>query len=183
MVYVLLAEGFEEIEAIVPIDLLRRADIEVSTVSLTDDLQVRGGHGIVVQADIRLGLVDFAAMDMLVMPGGGGGVGAIAKTPEAMDLLKRAHDEGKLIAAICAAPSLLAKLGVLENRKVVCHPFVSEEIIAAGANLQPELSVVRDKNLITAKAAGASIEFALELVTILKDKETSDRLLEEIFYR
>jgi len=179
MVYVLLGEGFEEIEAIAPLDILRRADIEVATVSLTDNLLVTGGHGIAVQADIRLEQMDaksFESMDMLVLPGGGGGVASIANNPAAMDLVKRAWEAGKMLAAICAAPSLLASLDILDGRQVVCHPTVADVVGASGGKIQPDLSVACDHNLITGKAAGASLEFGLELVAALRGREVSNKL-------
>ena len=183
MVYFLLGEGFEEIEALAPLDLLRRADVEAATVSLTGDLLVRGGHGIVVQADMIFDQIDFMSMEMLVLPGGGGGVASIANTPAAMDLIRRACEEKKLIAAICAAPSLLAELNIIDGRQAVCHPTVSEKVEAAGGNLLQDISVVRDGNLITGKAAGASIEFGLELVAALRNRKISEEMRDAIFYK
>jgi 4-methyl-5(b-hydroxyethyl)-thiazole monophosphate biosynthesis len=182
MVYMLLADGFEEIETIAPLDILRRADIDVSTVSLTDDLLVQGGHGIIVKADMTLAQVDYATLEMLVLPGGGGGVPVIAKTPDAMDLIKRVCEDGKMLAAICAAPSLLAALGFLNGRRVVCYPTLSDVIKAAGGNFQHELSVACDGNLITGKAAGASIDFGLALVAALRGNDVSEQVRCAIYY-
>jgi len=182
MVYLLLGEGFEEIEAVAPLDILRRADIEVSTVSLTDDLLVRGGHEIVVQADVTLADVDFDALDMLVLPGGLGGVESIAGSEAAMDLILHVWKAEKKLAAICAAPSLLAKLGVLNGLAVVCHPGVHDMVMEAGGILQAELSTVSDGNVTTGKAAGASIDFGLDLVAVLRDRETADELRSAMFY-
>jgi 4-methyl-5(b-hydroxyethyl)-thiazole monophosphate biosynthesis len=184
MVYIFLGNGFEEIEAIAPLDILRRADVETVTVSMTANCLVRGGHGLVAKADITLEQVDFEAMEMLVLPGGGGGVASIADTPAAMDLILRAWKAEKLIAAICAAPSLLAApgIGILDGKRVVCHPVVIEKVSAAGGNLQHELSVISDHNLITGKAAGSSIEFGLELVAALRGREVSEEMRRAIFY-
>ena len=176
MVYMLLGEGFEEIEAIAPLDILRRAGIDSATVSLTSDLQVRGGHDIVIQADTTLSQVDFEALEMLVLPGGLGGVNSIEKTPAAMELISRTWEAKKMLAAICAAPTLLAKLNILDGIRVVCYPSVSGDIETAGGKLQPELSVTRDENLITGKAAGASIDFGLELVAMMRGKEASEQI-------
>jgi len=178
----ILADGFEEIEAVAPLDIIRRADIEILTVSLTNDLLVRGGHDIYVQADITLDKIDFDALDMLVLPGGLGGVEAIGGNRAAMDLISRVWKANKKLAAICAAPSLLAKLGILDGKSVVSHPGVSDKIEAAGGRLHPELPVVSDKNLVTGKAAGASIDFGLELVAVLRDRKTADELRRAIFY-
>lgn len=182
MVYILLGDGFEEIEAIAPLDILRRADIEVATVSLTNDLLVNGGRGVIIRADITLDQIDFGSLEMLVLPGGGGGVDSIAKTPAAMALIGRTCEEGKLVAAICAAPSLLATFNILDGKRVVCYPSVSEKVEAAGGKLQPELPVTCDNNLITSKAAGTSIEFGLEIVATLRDRDTSDKIRQGIFY-
>ena len=182
MVYMLLGNGFEEIEAVAPLDLLRRADIGVSTVSLTSDLQVRGGHGVTVQADITLDEVDFASLEMLVLPGGGGGVDSIARTPGAMDLVRRTMEAGKPLGAICAAPSLLAALDLMDGRRVTCHPAVYSKVEAGGGILQIELPVARDDNLITGKAAGASLDFGLELVAALRGREASEEMRRTIMY-
>jgi len=176
MVYVLLGEGFEEIEAITPVDLLRRVDVDVAVVALTNDLMVRGGHEIFVKADITIDQVDFTNLEMLVLPGGLGGVSSIAGNPEAMDLIKRVWSADKKLAAICAAPTLLAKLDLIKGKSVVCHPSVGNEIINAGGRLQHNKQVVCDGNLITGKAAGSSIEFALELISVMRDREASEQV-------
>jgi len=180
MVYVLLAKGFEEMEALAPVDLLRRVDVEVTTVSLTEDLMVPGGHDIYVKADITLEQVDFDALEMLVVPGGLGGVNTIAETPAAMDLILKVWQAEKKLAAICAAPKLLAKLDILKGMSVVCHPSVNNEIMNAGGRLLHNKQATCDRNLITGKAAGSSIEFALELVAVMRDRETSDAIRHSI---
>jgi len=176
MVYILLGEGFEEIEATTPIDLLRRVDIEVTTVSLTDELPVTGGHGISIKADVVLDEIDFDALEMLVLPGGLGGVNSIAGSSAAMDLIRKVWKAGKKLAAICAAPTLLAKLDIIKGLRVVCHPSVSTEIINAGGRLLHNKQSAIDGNLITGKAAGSSIAFALEMITIIKDRDTAEQL-------
>ena len=183
MVYLLLGDGFEEIEAIAPLDLLRRADIGAVTVSLTNDLLVRGGHGIIVQADMTLEQINFKSLEMLVLPGGGGGVASIANTPAAMDLIKRTWDEGKMLAAICAAPSLLATLNILGGKRIACHPTVYDTVEAAGGKLQLELPTTNEHNLITGKAAGTSIEFGLELIAALRGHEASEEMRRAIYYK
>jgi len=182
MVYILLGGGFEEIEAVAPVDILRRADIEALTVSLTDDLLVQGGHRIAVQADITLNDVVFEDLEMLVLPGGGGGVESIAGSPAAMDLILRVWNAEKKLAAICAAPALLARLDILSGLTVVSHPVVYEEVKAAGGNLQLELPDVTDGNLTTGKAAGTAIDFGLELVAALRGREAADKMRNAIFY-
>jgi len=176
MVYVILAQGFEEIEALTPIDLLRRVDIDVTSVSLTNDLYVQGGHEIIVKADISIDQIDFDALKMLVLPGGLGGVKTMADDPVVMNLILKVFNAGKKLAAICAAPTLLAKLGILKSLSLVCHPSVSNEIMNAGGRLIHNKHAVCDQNLITGKAAGSSLEFALEIITNLLDRETAEQL-------
>jgi len=183
MVYILLGGGFEEVEAVAPADILRRADIDVLTVSLTNDLLVQGGHGIAVQADITLDEVVFEDLEMLVLPGGGGGVESIAGSTAAMDLILRVWNAKKKLAALCAAPAILAKLDILNGLAVVSHPVVYEQVKAAGGNLQPGLPVVTDGNLTTGKAAGTAIDFGLELVAVLRGCEAADKMRNAIFYK
>ena len=180
MVYVLLAEGFEEIEAIAPVDLLRRVDIGVQTVSLSKELIVKGGHDICIKADITIGQVDLTDMEILVLPGGLGGVSSIANNPQAMELILKAWNAEKKLAAICAAPTILAKLDIIKGLSLVCHPSVGNEIIKAGGRLLHNKQIAVDGNLITGKAAGSSIEFALELITILRDRDTAGQIYHAI---
>jgi len=180
MVYILLAEGFEEVEAITPGDLLRRVDIDVKTVSITNDLYVKGGHDITVRADITLEQIDFDALEMLVLPGGLGGVNTIKESPAAMELILKVWKADRKLAAICAAPTLLAKLGIIKGLSVVCHPSVGNEIMDAGGRLLHNRQVVCDGNLITGKAAGTSTEFALELIAVMRDSETSEQIRKAI---
>ncbi|MCL2151818.1 MAG: DJ-1/PfpI family protein [Oscillospiraceae bacterium] len=180
MVYMLLGEGFEEIEAVAPLDILRRADIEAATVSITADAMVCGGHGLTVKADMTLEQVDFESLEMLVLPGGGGGVASIAGSTGAMELIRRVLDSGKMIGAICAAPSLLAKLGIIDGRKVTCYPTVSDKVEAAGGIVQRGVPVVADGNFITGQAAGSAIEFGLALVTKLRCRDASEEVRQEI---
>jgi len=176
MVYVLLAKGFEEIEAVTPVDLLRRVDVDVKMVSLTQDLMVKGGHDICIKADITLEQVDFDALEMLVLPGGLGGVNTIASNPQAMDLIQKVWKAEKMLAAICAAPTLLAKLDIIKGLSVVCHPSVSNEIMNAGGRLLHNKQVVCDGCLITGKAAGSSTEFSLELIATMRDRDTAEKI-------
>jgi len=181
MVYILLGEGFEEIEAIAPLDILRRADIEVATVALSNELQVNGGHDITVRADLTMEQVDFDKLDMLVLPGGLGGVKSISESPAAMELIKKTWGAKKKLAAICAAPTLLAKLDLLKGLPVTCYPTVADVIKEAGGNYITD-PVVRDGNLVTGQAAGASIEFGLELVAVMRDRETAENLRSSLLY-
>ena len=128
MVYILLAEGFEESEALIPADLMRRAGLEVRLVGL-DALQVTGGHGITVTADVTLDQVDTDQMQLLMLPGGLGGVESILMNLFALGLIQRAWDQGCYLAAICAAPTILAHLGIVDRRKAVCYPGMELSLI------------------------------------------------------
>ena len=165
MVYILLAPGFEEAEALVPADLLRRARVETALVGV-EALAVPGGHGITVTADCVLSQVDLAQADMLVLPGGMGGVNAIRACAPALELIRTAHAKGVKLAAICAAPTILAGLGLLDGRSAVCYPGMEGEM--ASADVRPGTPVVVDGSIITAEAAGSAFPFGLALVEALK---------------
>ena len=150
MVYILLADGFEEAEALVPADLLRRADIDTALVSLWGSEAV-GGRGIWVKADLNVAQVDLTKADMFVLPGGRVGVRNLAGEPVVAALLQEAADRDIWIAAICAAPTLLAKTGCLRGKRAVCYPGMEDQLI--GAVPCPEEPVVVDGKLITARAA------------------------------
>lgn len=180
MVYVLLGEGFEEAEAIVPIDLLRRAGVSVSLVGL-DSLSVTGGQGITLQADCLLSQIDEEAMELLMLPGGTRGVDSIYNNPFAMALIQRACDKGVWVGAICAAPTLLTPLGVLDRRQAVCYPSLSEAMGSAVVN--QEASVVVDGRFITARAAGASFDFGLAMITALRGAEVAIAIQRSVYYK
>ena len=173
MVYILLGEGFEEAEAILPADLLRRAGVEVSLVGLEGPV-VTGSHGIAVTADVTLEQVDAEAMEMLVLPGGLGGVASIQ-----MDLL--ASDRGCWLGAICAAPSILAHMGILDRRKATCHPCVLDEM--GSAAVRRDEQVVVDGRIVTAQAAGAAFPFGLKLVEVLRGREAAEQVRDAVLYR
>ena len=180
MIYILLGEGFEEAEAIVPGDLLRRASLEVAYVGL-ESLTVKGSHGITVTADMTLEQVDTRNMEMLVLPGGLGGVASIQMDLFATGLIQKAHDQGCWLGALCAAPSLLANLGMLDRCQAACHPCVWEEMGAAAVDR--EAQVVVDGRIVTAQAAGAAYLFGLKLVEVLKGPEEARKIADAILYR
>lgn len=177
MVYILLGEGFEECEALVPADLLRRAGANVALVGL-DGLEVTGGHGITVKADITLDQVDEDAMEMLVLPGGARGVESIQLNLFALALIQQAYDRGCWMGAICAAPIILAQAGFLDRRRAVCYPGMEDEMVSAVVARGE--SVVTDGRIITAQAAGSSFTFAMRLIEVLKGKGAAQRVREAI---
>ncbi len=172
MIYLFLANGFEEIEALAPLDLLRRAGLEVTTVGIGGDM-IKGSHGITVAADIPDGLFADAAPDMVILPGGMPGSKNLDESRTVDAALKAAARRGALIAAICAAPMVLGHRGLLEGRRATCFPGFEQEL--TGAVVSPE-RVVRDGNIITAAGMGVALEFGLALVEALKGRDAANEL-------
>lgn len=175
MNYLFLDNGFEEIEAITTIDLLRRAQIEVTTVSVTGRQMVLGAHNIPVAADDLIENLDFTDAQMLILPGG---ATHLEQYEALTQLLVKHNDQNKLIAAICAAPSVLGKLGILENKQATCYPGFEEYL---GESYVGGL-VVESKNIITAKGPGLSSDFAFCLIEKLAGTEMADQVYDTAQY-
>lgn len=173
MIYVHLADGFEEIEAITVTDVLRRAGAEVCTVSVSDKLEVKGTHEIEVKADIPFDKADYESCEMIVLPGGMPGTTNLLKHEGLMHEIRKAAGEGKWVCAICAAPMVLAAAGVLDGRQATIYPGMENYIACATASNEP---VVRDGNIITSKAPGTAMKFALVLVEALYGREKAERI-------
>jgi len=173
-VLVPIAEGFEEIEAISIIDVLRRAGIEVIMGSLNENLLVKGANGITVHADCPIKEICADELDMIVLPGGWGGTKALAEDVCTQNLIKEMDEKGKNIGAICAAPYALYKAGVLKEG-YTCYPTVEDEIDVAGY-LGDEDAVVQSGNIMTSRGPGTAICFGLAIVKKLLDDETYERL-------
>ena len=180
MVYVLLGTGFEETEAIAPIDLMRRAGIQVLSVGINGPI-VTGSHGIGVQADISLGEMDLTSMDMIVLPGGLGGVASIRASREAMEAVRFAWENDKFVAAICAGPTVLADLGITAGKNCTCYPGCESGM--GTAIMQENRAAVRDGKLITGTSAGCAIPFGLALIEALKVEETAKTVADQIVIR
>ena len=180
MVYVLLGTGFEETEAITPIDLMRRAGIEVITVGVNGKV-IYGGHKIGVEADITIGEMDLTAMDMIVLPGGLGGVASVRASEEAMEALRFAWDNGKYVAAICAGPTVLADLHITDGRSTTCYPGCESGM--GSAIMVENAPCVRDGKLITGTSAGCAIPFGLALIQALKGEAAAKAVAEQIVIR
>ena len=172
MVYVTLADGFEEIEAITPIDILRRADIAVTTVSISDNLTVTGAHGICVTADKTMSQINPQDMEALILPGGAGHE-LLDASNEGHALINHALSNNLYIAAICAAPSILGKKMLLDGKNATCFPGFEQYLY--GANIKKD-KVVTDGKIVTAKGAGAAAEFGFEICSLLKGKDTAEAL-------
>ena len=178
-VSVMLADGFEEVEALTAVDLLRRAKIYVDTVSITDDFTVHGAHGINVQTEDLFDEVDFSETDMIVLPGGMTGTTNLKEHEGLKKVLLRFAEEEKYIGAICAAPTVLDEIGILQGKRATCYPGVESQIKDAILTRTP---VMRDGNIITGQGVGTAIDFALKLVEVLAGEEKAKEIAEAIVY-
>ena len=176
----LLGTGFEETEAIAPLDLLRRAGIPVLTVGVNGKT-VYGGHKIGIEADITLDQMDLTDLQMIVLPGGLGGVASVSASPEAMAALRFAYENDRFVAAICAGPTVLAQLGITDGKNATCYPGCEEQM--GSANMLPDKAAVRDGKLITGTSAGCAVAFGLELVAALKGSEVAAQIQKQIVIR
>lgn len=168
-----LASGFEEIEAITTIDILRRADIDTEIVSICKCLQVSGAHGIEVRADVCQRRADYENADMLVLPGGLPGSHNLADNEELGKNIQAHYDKGKWLAAICAAPLVYGRMGLLEGEEAICYPSFEPEL--KGATISEKAVVVSNK-FITGKGPGVTMDFALEIVKQLKGEALADQI-------
>ena len=179
MVYMLLGTGFEETEAIAPLDLLRRAGIAVQTVGINGKV-VYGGHGIGIETDISLGEMDLTAMEMIILPGGLGGVSSIRASQGALDALRFAWKNDKYIAAICAAPTILADLGITDGKHAVCYPGCEADM---GSAIMETKHSLQDGKLITGASAGCAIPFGLSLIRALRGADVAKTIADQIVIR
>lgn len=183
MVYILLGTGFEETEALAPADILRRGGVDVALTGIGGGA-VTGGHGITVVCDKTVEEVSLDAGDMVVIPGGLGGVASVEGSEAAMALVRRAaEDEAMYLAAICAAPTLLARAGIIgTGDDAVCYPGMEWELTNAGAKAHMDASVVMDGKLITGRAPGSALDFGLVLLEALKGAEAAGQIQDDMHY-
>ena len=179
MVYMLLGTGFEETEAIAPLDLLRRAGIEVQTVGLNGKV-IYGGHGIGVEADILPEEMQLDKMEMIILPGGLGGVASIRSSQAAMEAIRYAWENHRFTAAICAGPTVLADLGIPNGKRATCYPGCEADM---GSAIMEEAAAVTDGKLITGTSAGCAIPFGLALIAALKGQDAADTVQKQIVIR
>ncbi len=172
MIYMFLADGFEETEALVVLDIIRRAELDIKTVGVGAK-EITGSHGITVSADILIGEVVTDDMDMVILPGGMPGTLNLEKDIIVKTSIEYCYDNDKYIAAICAAPSILGHMGLLKDRKAVCFPGFEGELIGA---VNPDLRLCVDGKLITARAAGVAFEFGLKIVELLAGDYVSEKV-------
>ncbi len=179
MVYMLLGTGFEETEAVAPLDLLRRAGVNVATVGINGKT-VYGSHGIGIEADLELGQMDLTNLEMIILPGGLGGVASIKASGAALDAVRFAWENGRYVAAICAGPTVLAQLGITDGKKATCFPGCAEQMGNAVLLTQ---AAVTDGTVITGTSAGCAIPFGLALIAALKGQEAADAIEKQIVIR
>ena len=177
---ILFANGYEEVEALTVVDLLRRAKIGCEILSVADSGQVTGSHGISIGADRNFSGTDFSQYDGVILPGGMPGTTNLAADERVLALLRNFAAAGKLTAAICAAPTVLAKAGLLEGKKAVCYPGMEEQLTGAKVSFDP---VAVDGTVITSRGLGTAIPFALSIVQYFEGRERAEALASSVVYR
>ncbi len=177
MIYILLGEGFEEVEALTPLDVLRRCGAKVKTAGI-GGLEVRGGHDITVRADCKVEEIGRDELEMIIIPGGLGGVASINASKAALTAIRNAWDDGKYVAAICAGPTVLAGLHISDGRRVTSYPGTGAQM---GSCDYREEAVVVDGKLVTSRGPGTAAAFALKLAEIVcgaeKTRQVADGML------
>ena len=177
---IFLADGFEEIEALTVVDLLRRANIEISTVSIMGRKNVTGSHNITVEADALLEETDFDSLDMLILPGGMPGTTNLADCKALTDKIKEFDENDKMLCAICAAPTVFGKLGILKGKKACCFPGREDDLL--GADVQTS-SVTKDGHFITSRGMGTAIDFGLAIIEHYQGSDAATSMASKIVYR
>ena len=172
MVYVILGNGFEEMEAIAPWDILLRGGVEVRFAGV-GGTEIVGGHGLKVRADLTVEEIDPDKMEMIVLPGGMGGVHSMLESSAVLETVQDAWKNGKYVCAICAAPMILAKLHITDNKSATCYPGLESEM--GSAHMRPE-AVVCDGRLITGRGPGAAVEFGLKLLETMTDCKMAEQV-------
>lgn len=178
-VAIFLATGFEEIEALTVVDLLRRVHVEIDMVSVTGEKKAIGSHNIIVETDKTINQLNFNEYDMLILPGGMPGTLNLEACEVLMSQIDAFYAQGKLLAAICAAPSILGHRHMLEGRLACCYPGFEKDLLGANVSLEP---VCVDGKIITSRGMGCAVEFGLKIVEILLGEEVSKDLAGKIIY-
>ena len=177
--YIFLADGFEEVEGLTVVDLLRRAGIDIRMVSIMDSVKVTGSHDITVKADALFTETDFSGGDMFILPGGQPGTTNLGKHEALGRLLKEENEKGTALAAICAAPMVFGGLGILNGRKAICYPGCEGALTGAAITRQ---KVVTDGHITTSMGPGSAMAFSLELIRILCGEEKAAEIKKGLCY-
>ena len=175
MIYLFLAEGFEELEAAAPLDILRRAGVQVRTVGIAGRT-ITGSHGIAITCDITPEEINRGACEGVIFPGGPGRVN-LAKSPDVLELLRIVAQRSGMIAAICGAPEILGRNGYLQGKRACCFPGSEKDLLGAEISCDP---VVTDGNVITSRGAGTAVQFALAIVEYLVSPEKAKEIAAQI---
>ncbi len=178
-VYIFFADGFEDIEGLTVVDLMRRAQMDIKTVSIKNTREVQTSHGITLFTDCLFAETDFSDADMLVLPGGMPGTRYLGEFKPLTELLAKFYKEGGKVAAICAAPSVFAQLGFLEGRKATSYPSFMDKLQGA---VTTEDSVAVDGNVTTSRGLGTAVDFSLSLISQLAGAEKAKEIAESIVY-
>ena len=176
---IFMADGCEEVEALTVVDMLRRAGIVIDMVSVTDRIRIVSSHKIEITLDKTIDEVDFAGLDMIILPGGIPGVPNLERCKLLMDELKEFARQKKYISAICAAPSILGNLGLLEGKKAISYPTFEEKL--TGAEIVRKSVVVSD-NFITSRGVGTALEFACTIIERLSSKDKAEQIADAVIY-
>ena len=175
----MVANGYEEVEMLTVVDLLRRAGMTCDIISVTGKKELTSSHKVTVIADLLFEDADFDSYDALVIPGGMPGTTNLGAHAGVCEQLKKAYADGKLIAAICAAPTVFGKLGLLEDKKAICYPGMEDQLTGARVTYEP---AVRDGNIITSRGMGTAIDFGLETLAYYEGREAAAELAGKVVY-
>lgn len=176
---VFMAQGCEEIEGLTVVDIARRAGIEVITIAVGPEQKIAGSHDIIFMTDETKDSVDYSKLDGIVLPGGMPGTINLGEDESVNQVIKKFAVEGKLVAAICAAPSVLGQAGILEGKRATCYPGFEEKLSGATCSMD---AVIRDENIITSRGMGTAIPFALEIVRYFLDDEAASKVATGLVY-
>lgn len=176
---IFMADGCEEIEGLTVVDIVRRANMEITMISISGKREVRGSHNITFLADALASEVDYEGLDAIVLPGGMPGTLHLGESGTVNDVIKKFASEGKLVAAICAAPSVLGAAGILQGRKAACYPGFEEKLTGAAVS---EEEVAADGNVITSRGMGTAIPFALAILRYFQGDAAAEEMRKGILY-
>lgn len=177
---VFLAQGFEEVEALTVVDLLRRSGMQVKSISIHESTMVEGAHGIKVEADNLFEEINDDDFDGIVLPGGMPGTLHLQEHAGVCEIVRKFFTKKKLIAAICAAPTVFGHLGLLQGKKATCYPNMEEGLTGASVCYEP---VVVDENVITSRGVGTAIDFSAAIIQYLMDEKTAQSISQQIVYK
>lgn len=178
-VYLFLAEGFEEVEALTPLDILRRAAITCTTVSIAQTKEVKSAHNVVITADELFDEANSYDCDAIILPGGSIGTKNLKEHKGIKAIIQKFYDEKKLICAICAAPTILGEMGLLKEKHAVCYPTLEEKLL--GAYVEKD-AVCYDSGILTARGVGKSIVFALKITELLLGEQKANEIKQQIVF-